>query len=99
MAMKASSLFPIFLCLAFLRLAPAARAEPDTPAASDWSLHTQMTSVEQWHYSFPSAYEGTNSLTHASEAERTFSFSLYLDRKLLPGAELVYYQEIIQRHF
>ncbi|SDS53733.1 high affinity Mn2+ porin [Opitutus sp. GAS368] len=98
MVMKKYRLLPIFFCLAFLRLTPAARAEPAAPATSDWSLHTQVTSVEQWHYSFPSAYEGVNSLTHAYEAERTFSFSLYLDRKLWPGAELVYNPEIFQGH-
>lgn len=88
----------VLACLAFLRLAQTARAEQDAPAASPWSLHTQATFVEQFHYGFPSAYEGSNSFTHKAEAEHTFSFTFYLDRKLWSGAELIYNPEIFQGH-
>ena len=95
MAMKVYPLRPV-VGLACLRLASTACAQQDAPTASLWSLHTQATYVEQFHYGFPSAYGGSNSFTAGSEAEHTFSFTLYLDRKLWPGAELIYNPEFFQ---
>jgi high affinity Mn2+ porin len=80
-------------------LTPATHAQQTAAAASNgWSLHTQATYIDQFHDSFPSAYEGPNSFTHESEVEHTFSFSLYLDRELWSGAELIYNPEIFQGH-
>lgn len=96
--MKEYRLLPILACLAFLRQGPSARAQPDARTESPWSLHTQATYVDQFHDSFPSAYEGPYSFTHEREAEHTYSFTFYLDRKLWPGAELIYNPEIFQGH-
>jgi high affinity Mn2+ porin len=69
------------------------------PGAGDtWTLHTQATVVDQGHFGFPSPYEGTNSLTSASQIERTFSFSLFLGRRLWDGAAVIYNPEIFQGH-
>ncbi len=69
------------------------------PGAGDtWSLHTQATVVEQGHEGFPSPYEGTNSLMSAAQLERTFSFSLFLGRRLWDGAAVIYNPEIFQGH-
>lgn len=92
-------ILPILLFLAALRMIPAAHAqETKSVLSDDWSLHTQATYIDQFHYSFPSAYEGSNSFVRRSENEHTFSFSLFVDRKLWPGAELIYNPEIFQGH-
>ena len=66
--------------------------------AENWSVFTQLTCIEQWHYGFPAAYSGPESLSNKSEAEHTFSYSLFIDRTLWRGAELVYNPEIFQGH-
>ena len=45
-----------------------------------------------------SPYEGPNSLTGASQAERTFSFSLFTGYRLWPGTEIYYDPEVFQGH-
>ena len=75
---------------------PAADVPPELAGPWPWSLHTQATYIEQFHEGFRSAYEGPNSFTPRFEAEHTFSFTLYLDRKLWPGAELIYNPEMFQ---
>ena len=76
--------------------APAPAMAPESETAGEWSFHAQSTYIDQWHYHFPAAYSGANSLTNASESERTFSFSLFLGRKLWAGAELYFNPEIFQ---
>lgn len=65
---------------------------------SAWSAGTQATYVDQWHYGFPSAYDGPNSLQNVTDVEHTFSYSLFLDRKVWQGGELIYNPEIFQGH-
>jgi len=98
------------ISLLFLLL-PAAWGQGETPAASGapagmeapanagpWSLHAQATLIEQWHYGFPSSYEGPNSFPAAQDEERTFSSTFYLGRQLWPGAAVYYNPEILQGH-
>ena len=66
--------------------------------AETWSVFTQLTYIEQWHYGFPVAYSGPESLSNKSDAEHTFSYSLFVDRTLWRGTELVYNPEIFQGH-
>lgn len=61
-----------------------------------WSVLTQATFIEQFHYAFPSAYEGQNSFGSEAEAEHTFSFSLFLGRRLWEGGELFFDPEFFQ---
>ncbi len=97
--------------LTLLGPAGAARAEgtsdpvlPPPPAAisadpdAGWSLHTQATYVYQGNGGFPAAYSGSNSFGPKADAEHTFSFSLFLDRALWRGADLVYNPEVFQGH-
>lgn len=89
-------------CLSLL--APArAGADDATAAAAEaastpWSVHAQATWIDQAHPSFPSPYEGPNSLMGASEDERTFSFSLFLGLRILPGTEVYFEPEAFQGH-
>jgi high affinity Mn2+ porin len=67
-------------------------------APDDWSIFTQATYVDQWHYGFPAAYSGPDSLQNTAEVEHTFSYSLFLDRRVWQGGELIYNPEIFQGH-
>jgi high affinity Mn2+ porin len=80
--------------------APPSQATP-APAAEAiplWYLQGQATWIDQGHPSFNSPYEGANSLTGDSQAERTFSFSLFLGYRILEGTELYYNPEFFQGH-
>ncbi len=66
------------------------------PDGADWTLHTQSTYIDQWHYGFPSPYAGPESFTAASESAATFSVSLFLGRRLWDGAAVYYNPEIFQ---
>ena len=69
-----------------------------TEAASGWNLHQQETLIEQGNSSFPAPYSGPQSFLPSSDQERTFSFTLFLGRRLWDGAELFYNPEILQGH-
>ena len=69
---------------------------PESPDGGAWSIRTQATLIDQFHYSFPSEYEGPNSFGDQSEEEHTFSFSLFLGTKLWGGGEMFYDPEIFQ---
>jgi high affinity Mn2+ porin len=90
---------------------PAATAQPASippngpPAdsaglfdVSQWSVHTQATVIEQWHYGFPSPYEGPNSFMSGAESDYTFSASLFLGHRLWTGAGIYYDPEFFQGH-
>jgi len=85
-----------------LAMAAGARAADDVvPAANGaapWTLHAQATWVDQGHPAFDSPYEGPNSLTAASQAERTFSFSLFFGYRVLADTEFYFNPEIFQGH-
>jgi high affinity Mn2+ porin len=70
----------------------------DAAPSSSWSIHTQSTWIDQGHPSFPSPYEGPNSFTSDSQAERTFTFSLFLGYRVLPETEVYFEPEILQGH-
>ena len=77
---------------------PAVGQSAEAPGDAPWSVHTQATLIDQWHYDFPSPYEGANSFLPNPESEHTFSFTLFLGHALWSGAELFYNPEILQGH-
>ncbi len=77
---------------------PAPTAVASADAAQPWLLQTQSTWIYQAHPSFNSPYEGANSLVGNSEDDKTFSFSLFLGYRVLPGTEIYYDPEIFQGH-
>jgi high affinity Mn2+ porin len=94
---------PAFLLLSALGAAAVpipARAQEALAAAprAPWSLHLQSTWIEQGHPSFDSPYEGTNSLTAASENDRTFSFSVFAGLDLGGGLDAYFDPEVFQGH-
>jgi high affinity Mn2+ porin len=61
-----------------------------------WNIHAQDTFIEQGYFHFRSPYEGTNSLTGASQAKNTESATAFLGVRLWPGGELYFNPEIDQ---
>jgi high affinity Mn2+ porin len=76
-----------------------AAREPDRPAAPQqnrWNIHAQDTYVEQGYAAFRSPYEGTNSLSGASQVKNTVSSTVFVDSRLWAGADLYFDPEIDQ---
>ena len=55
----------------------AALASDDAAAPEPWNLHGQLTFVKQYHPSFTSPYQGTNSLHPGSNGEETTDLTLF----------------------
>ena len=71
---------------------------PDSaaPAVDRWNIHAQSTLVEQGYFRFRSPYEGTNSLSGASQAKNTLSATAFLGLRLWNGAALYFNPEVDQ---
>jgi high affinity Mn2+ porin len=68
-----------------------------TDTESDrWEIHGQTTFIGQGYPSFRAPYSGPNSLTPASQAQQTWSNSLYLNARLWQGGEVYYNPELLQ---
>ncbi len=78
--------------------AQQAPVQPAADAAASWTLHEQSTWIDEYHPSFNSPYEGPNSLSGDSQAERTFSLSLFIGYRIWTDTELYYNPEILQGH-
>ena len=67
------------------------------PIAQDnWNIHGQFTFVEQGYPSFNSPYEGTNSLSGASQAQNTVSSTAFVGVRAWSGTEIYIDPEITQ---
>lgn len=62
----------------------------------DWSVHGQLTYVNQWHPDFTAPYSGPNSMDSAARNTNTTDITLFLGRRLWKGAELWLNPEIDQ---
>jgi hypothetical protein len=69
-------------------LQPSIATNREDAQAEDWAIHAQSTVVYQYHASFHSPYQGSNSLTPASEGKETFDLTLYVGARLWKGAGL-----------
>jgi high affinity Mn2+ porin len=89
----------LLLRLAFLP-GVATAEEPDFDPLSlspeDWSLHAQATFVGQGRLAIRSPYEGANSLQAQGEFQETITATLFVGRRLWPGAALFASPEITQ---
>ncbi|MDQ6628771.1 MAG: carbohydrate porin [Pseudomonadota bacterium] len=70
-------------------------AAGSTPA-QPWAIHVQVTNVTQWHSSFRSPYQGSNSLAANGRTEETTDFTVYAGARLWDGAEFWVNPEIDQ---
>ena len=74
-----------------------ARAPAGSPDSPEWSVHAQATVIEQWHYGFPAEYSGRNSLeSGTTEDKHTVTASLFIGRRLWPGAEIYLDPEVLE---
>ncbi len=73
-----------------------AMGDPVVIANERWNIHGQDTFVEQGYFKFRSPYEGTNSLSGASQAKNTESATAFLGMRLWNGAEFYFDPEIDQ---
>ncbi len=86
----------LFLLLACLFLGfGALRADPvdlfppaDNPSGWLWQGHWQSTSVTQAHGGFPATVSGLNSLRDQTEVDSSFTSTLFLGARVLPGLEV-----------
>jgi high affinity Mn2+ porin len=81
------------VALAALLLTTGARADQ---VAEDWSLHGQVTLVEQYHPAFKSPYRGANSLDPGSRGDETADATLFAGVRLWDGGEAYINPEIDQ---
>ena len=78
------------------RTRSSATSRPAATQDERWNIHAQDTYVEQGYGRFRSPYEGTNSLTGASQVKNTVSATAFVDSRLWPGADLYFDPEIDQ---
>jgi high affinity Mn2+ porin len=92
MSVNRPLLFLIFgvLCV------PIARPQDanDTATAQRWNVHFQATSIGQHHGSFPSLYEGENSLPSHAENRVSITATAFLSFRLNSWTEVVVNPEI-----
>jgi high affinity Mn2+ porin len=90
MGFKARHLTAVLLCPL---LVSAAWADD---AAETWSLHGQMTLVDQYHPAFRAPFSGANSLDGGSRGDETFDATLFAGVRLWQGGEAYINPEIDQ---
>jgi len=61
-----------------------------------WNLQTQATNVTQWHPSFTSPYQGTNSLSPRNAEAETIDLTAFLGFRLPEGTQLYLNPEVDQ---
>jgi len=66
----------------------------DDPSAERWDIHFQATSIGQHHGSFPSLYEGENSLPSHPESRVSLTATVFLAYRVNSWTELVFNPEI-----
>lgn len=67
-----------------------------TAVPEQWSVHGQMTFVDQYHPAFKSPFRGANSLDPGSRGDETFDATLFAGARLWDGGELYINPEIDQ---
>jgi len=92
-ALAVAGVWPAVLCL--VGAVPAKADDTDAPPES-WSLHGQVTAVEQYHPAFPSPYRGTNSLDPGSRGDETVDLTVFAGVRLWDGGEAYVDPEIDQ---
>jgi high affinity Mn2+ porin len=100
MSLRATSIVVAVLTvvppMAFGQATPVA-AEEASPDSAGWTVHGQTTVIEQWHYSFPSPYQGANSLeAQSTEDKHTVSATLFIGRRLWTGGSIYYDPEFTE---
>ncbi|HTB23002.1 MAG TPA: carbohydrate porin [bacterium] len=85
---KAPKLPLAVLCL-FLSAPVGLAADTAIAAPSDawWSAHGQTTAIAQYHPPFYARYSGANSLGDGNQFDPSFTVTLFLGARIMPGLE------------
>ena len=79
------------LAWAFLAVGADAQQQPaadqNPPPTEPYALHAQSTFVDQFHFAFPSPYQGANSLSPYADGRETWDLTLYDGLRPWRGAE------------
>jgi high affinity Mn2+ porin len=94
--MRNKSILTELVAALCLGLTCAAQAADAVGTAEQWSLHGQMTFVDQYHPAFRAPYSGANSLDPGSRGNETFDATLFLGARLWDGGEVYANPEIDQ---
>jgi len=88
----------IVFLIHFLASVDKVSAQQSLPAKKDstenWSYHFQLTTIEQAHPAFHSAYSGMNSLQNTSENAFSLTTTLFVGRRLWKGAAFYFNPEV-----
>jgi high affinity Mn2+ porin len=88
---------PLILLIAGVlcaRLPAKAQSAGNDPSAARWSVYFQATSIGQHHGSFPSLYEGENSLPSHPENRVSLTTTVFLTYRVNSWIELVVNPEV-----
>src|SRR5579863_6142234 len=69
-------------------------ADAISDSAGRFSLHFQLTTIDQWHGSFTSPYQGLHSLSPQPEQDLSITSTLFLGMRLWKYGELYFNPEI-----
>jgi high affinity Mn2+ porin len=75
-------------------LSAKAQSTGNDPSAERWSVSFQATSIGQHHGSFPSLYEGENSLPSHPENRVSLTTTVFLAYRVNSWTELVFDPEV-----
>ena len=78
----------------FAWLPALAQSTGSDPSAEQWDIHFQATSIGQHHGSFPSQYEGENSLPSHPESRVSLTATVFLAYRVNTWTELVVNPEV-----
>ncbi len=86
----------IAICAASVAAAqdPVAPPTPPEPAPERWNIFFQATSIGQYHGTFPSPYEGVNSLKDYPERDASLTTTLYVGFRLFENTQVYVNPEI-----
>jgi high affinity Mn2+ porin len=73
---------------------PTPPVDPSRGEQELFSVHFQSTMVTAYHPAFSAKYSGEHSLSSSAESATAFVSTLYADRRLWPGGELLFNPEI-----
>ena len=74
----------------------AASGDSWTIDPNSWNVHGQLTYIEQGYPAFRSPYQGTNSLTGASQIQNTMSATAFIGYRPRDGTEIYINPELMQ---
>lgn len=81
--------------LPFLAFSVCTAQTPDTSKPNPWSVHFQLTVINQVHSGFKAAFSGANSLADTVEPSATsITTTLYLGRTLWKNAAFYFNPEL-----